>query len=125
MYSLDVDIMSFLFPETHSIEERLGGLEPYVISTLDFRRVNGPYKLICGLESTACKNIPCSFDNFVSQGLFEVADGTLRVTRHLTCSREVTAVLEECGEESLLLVGEFTFLPLLGEEIHGFTIYMG
>jgi hypothetical protein len=120
MYSLDVDIMSFLFPETHSIEERFGGLEPYVISTLDFRRVDGPYKLICGLESSTCKNIPCSFDNLVGKRLFEVADGTLRVTRHFAGTGKVSPVLEERGKESLLLVGEFTFLPLLGEEVHGF-----
>jgi len=80
MYSLDVDIVSLLFPETHSVEERFGGLEPYVISTLNFRGVNGRDELIRGFKSTTCKNIPCSFDNFVGKRLFKVPDGTLRIT---------------------------------------------
>jgi len=124
MYSLDIDVVSFLFPEADSIEETLGRLETDIISTLDFWAVNRVDKLTCGFNSTTCKNIPCSFDNLVSERLFEMSDGTRRVTCNLARTGEVPAVLEERGEESLLFVGEFTFLPLLGEEVHGITTYM-
>lgn len=124
MYSLDIDVVSLLLPQADTIEETFGRLETDIISTFNFWGVNRVDKLICGFNSSTCKNIPRSIDDFVGQRLFEMSDGTLRVTRNLTRSGEVAPILEECGEESLLFVGEFTFFLLLGKEVHGFTTYV-
>jgi len=118
MYSLDVDVVSFLLAETDPIEERLCGLEAYIISTLDLVGVNRRHKFICGLDSTTCKNRPGPVNDLISECIFEIPDGTRRVTCNLTGPRKVPVVFKESFEEVLLLVVEFTLLVLLLEKIH-------
>ena len=118
MYSLDVDVVSFLLAETDPIEERLCGLEAYIISTLDLVGVNRRHKFICGLDSTTCKNRPGPVNDLISECIFEIPDGTRRVTCNFTGPRKVPVVFKESFEEVLLLVVEFTLFVLLLEKIH-------